>query len=90
MVSDYILKQRAEFWATKKALAAHDAKMEALAAQRDAIQDEADAKIRPINDQIKPMIAERADLQQREAFLTLGLGRKVGEDPDAPKAAAAA
>lgn len=89
MASDYIVKQRAEFWKTKRELEALDAKKATLETQRDAIQDEADAKIRPINDQIRPLIAERAELQQRQNFLTQGLGRKVGEDPDAPKAAAA-
>lgn len=89
MATDFITGMRADFWKNRKELAALDARKLALEEKRDRIQDDADALIAPLNVEIKGMIAERVGLQERQNFLALGLGRKVGEDPDAPKAAAA-
>ena len=79
MPTPYMLDLQRQYWDATFALEDHDVKIEALAAQRDKIQAEADAKIDPINAQIEPLIAERVEHQERQGALARACGTKVGE-----------
>ena len=58
-------------------LAAHDASMAPTIAQRDALQAEYEAKLRPLNDRIRKANVARSELQWVHGKLTQAIGPNI-------------
>ncbi|MFO1081879.1 MAG: hypothetical protein U1E23_14770 [Reyranellaceae bacterium] len=72
---------KADYWKAVDALAAHDAKVAPLIAERDKLQASFEPQLRELNQKVKAAQAPRHDLQLRVKYLTAALGGSIGERP---------